>query len=244
MRTWSFVKGHGTRNDFVVLKDRSAMMRLTQADVRFLCDRRGGIGGDGVLRAVKAVWPADRPLFCRVPAHDGHPDGLSGDNILAIAGMLGELGVDMIDVAASNVSPDCRVVTAADMQRVSTEIRETLGIATTTAGGGDPDQANDLLDGGKLDLVAVGRPLLTNPYWLLSHADGEQREMPRLREDAAGHFALDHDDELRRLVRRFEEVANDRAAGEVRQVADTAVRRPRPHQLRGVDDASVALHDL
>lgn len=67
MRTWSFVKGHGTRNDFVVLKDRSAMMRLTKADVRFLCDRRGGIGGDGVLRAVKAEhvpeWTGDPDLW-------------------------------------------------------------------------------------------------------------------------------------------------------------------------------------
>jgi diaminopimelate epimerase len=67
MRTWSFVKGHGTRNDFVVLKDRSAMMRLTDADVRYLCDRRGGVGGDGLLRAVKAEhiaeWDGDPDLW-------------------------------------------------------------------------------------------------------------------------------------------------------------------------------------
>ena len=64
MRTWSFVKGHGTRNDFVVLKDRSAMMRLTKADVRFLCDRRGGIGGDGLLRVTKGG---------SIPGWDGDP---------------------------------------------------------------------------------------------------------------------------------------------------------------------------
>lgn len=52
MRRWSFTKGHGTENDFVVLLDRDDTLDLTPAVVRFLCDRRAGIGGDGVLRAV------------------------------------------------------------------------------------------------------------------------------------------------------------------------------------------------
>jgi diaminopimelate epimerase len=52
MRRWSFTKGHGTENDFVVLLDRDDILDLTPAVVRFLCDRRAGIGGDGVLRAV------------------------------------------------------------------------------------------------------------------------------------------------------------------------------------------------
>ena len=55
MRTWSFAKGHGTLNDFVLVKDRSGMLHFTAEDVRFLCDRRAGIGADGFIRAVKAV---------------------------------------------------------------------------------------------------------------------------------------------------------------------------------------------
>ena len=47
-----FVKGHGTKNDFVVLLDPSAELDLTPARVRALCDRRRGLGADGVLRAV------------------------------------------------------------------------------------------------------------------------------------------------------------------------------------------------
>ncbi|MER8843685.1 NADH:flavin oxidoreductase/NADH oxidase [Mesorhizobium australicum] len=126
-----------------------------------------------VIAAVRAVWPPDKPLFCRLPAEDGHPDGLALDEVIEVAAVLGKLGVDMIDVAASNVSPECRIVTSGDMQRVSTLIRKKAGLATTTAG--DPNQAQDLLDSGTLDLIAVGRPLLTNPYWLLAHADDEQR---------------------------------------------------------------------
>ena len=43
-----FVKGHGTENDFVLLPDSD--VPLTAELVRGLCDRRAGIGGDGVLR--------------------------------------------------------------------------------------------------------------------------------------------------------------------------------------------------
>lgn len=48
-----FFKGHGTGNDFVVLPDPDGALDLTPDLVRALCDRRFGIGGDGVLRAVR-----------------------------------------------------------------------------------------------------------------------------------------------------------------------------------------------
>ena len=49
MRELSFVKGHGTLNDFVVLSDPDRSLGLTDEEIRFLCDRRAGIGADGVL---------------------------------------------------------------------------------------------------------------------------------------------------------------------------------------------------
>jgi len=49
-----FTKGHGTHNDFVLLFDEHGKLDLTPDLVRFLCDRRGGIGGDGVIRAVRS----------------------------------------------------------------------------------------------------------------------------------------------------------------------------------------------
>jgi diaminopimelate epimerase len=56
-----FVKGHGTGNDFVVLPDPDGALDLTPALVAALCDRRRGIGGDGVLRVVRSAASPDAP---------------------------------------------------------------------------------------------------------------------------------------------------------------------------------------
>lgn len=49
----AFVKGHGTRNDFVLLPDPDGQRALTAELAIALCDRRGGVGADGVLRVVR-----------------------------------------------------------------------------------------------------------------------------------------------------------------------------------------------
>ncbi len=59
------LKGHGTENDFVVLPDPDGSVwpehRLDGALVRRLCERRAGLGGDGVLRVVRSVHVPDAP---------------------------------------------------------------------------------------------------------------------------------------------------------------------------------------
>lgn len=55
--TLPFLKGHGTLNDFVILPDDRADLDLDDVLVRALCDRRAGIGADGVLRiALAGAW--------------------------------------------------------------------------------------------------------------------------------------------------------------------------------------------
>ncbi|MGL6236460.1 MAG: diaminopimelate epimerase [Segniliparus sp.] len=49
-----FAKGHGTQNDFVLLADPDAELSLSAERVARICDRRAGIGGDGLLRAARA----------------------------------------------------------------------------------------------------------------------------------------------------------------------------------------------
>ena len=50
----AFLKGHGTQNDFIVLLDPDAKFGLSERQAWALCDRRQGLGADGVLRAVPA----------------------------------------------------------------------------------------------------------------------------------------------------------------------------------------------
>lgn len=56
-----FLKGHGTENDFVLLPDPTGAVDLTPSRVRVLCDRRGGLGADGVLRVVPGALVSDPP---------------------------------------------------------------------------------------------------------------------------------------------------------------------------------------
>lgn len=53
-QTIAFTKGHGTGNDFVIVPDPEGALDLTDDQVAVLCDRRFGIGGDGILRVVRS----------------------------------------------------------------------------------------------------------------------------------------------------------------------------------------------
>lgn len=48
-----FVKGHGTENDFIIIPDANGVIDLSDSRVRALCDRRAGLGADGVIRVVR-----------------------------------------------------------------------------------------------------------------------------------------------------------------------------------------------
>ncbi len=69
-----FTKGHGTQNDFVVLPDLPAQLDLTPAEVAALCDRRRGLGADGVLRVTLAAAALEAGVLARLP------DGVADDD--------------------------------------------------------------------------------------------------------------------------------------------------------------------
>jgi diaminopimelate epimerase len=62
-----FAKGHGTQNDFVLLSDPDASLTLAPAAVVALCDRRQGLGADGVLRVTRAAAAQAAGVFERLP---------------------------------------------------------------------------------------------------------------------------------------------------------------------------------
>jgi diaminopimelate epimerase len=97
-----FLKAHGTENDFVLLPDLDATLDLTEARVRALCDRRAGIGADGVLRIVptRALDPADRPAdiaddvwFMDYRNGDGSVAEMCGNGVRVFARYLVDTGL-------------------------------------------------------------------------------------------------------------------------------------------------------
>ena len=98
MRRWSFSKGHGTGNDFVVLLDPDGALDVGPAEVRFLCDRRRGLGGDGLLRAVRArhvpEWRGDGSLwFMDYRNADGSVAEMCGNGVRVFVRFLLEQGL-------------------------------------------------------------------------------------------------------------------------------------------------------
>jgi diaminopimelate epimerase len=87
-----FVKGHGTRNDFVVLPDLDDVLQLSDADVRAICDRRSGIGADGVLRVVR-TGDGDAPWFMDYRNADGSVAEMCGNGIRVFGRYLVDAGL-------------------------------------------------------------------------------------------------------------------------------------------------------
>ncbi|EUA00286.1 diaminopimelate epimerase family protein [Mycobacterium kansasii 824] len=69
-----FAKGHGTENDFVLLPDIKAQLSLGTAQIAALCDRRRGLGADGVLRVTTAEAAAAAGVLDRLPDGVGAAD--------------------------------------------------------------------------------------------------------------------------------------------------------------------------
>lgn len=82
-----FAKGHGTQNDFVVLHDPDVKIELLRPRVAALCDRRRGLGADGVLRVARAGALRDVGVLDRFPAgvsaDDWFMDYRNGDGSIA-----------------------------------------------------------------------------------------------------------------------------------------------------------------
>lgn len=92
---YPFLKGHGTHNDFVLLPDHDGTLHgeLAAERVRALCDRRGGIGGDGVLRVVREGEGADGRWFMDYRNADGSIAEMCGNGVRVFARHLADAGL-------------------------------------------------------------------------------------------------------------------------------------------------------
>ncbi|MDB5363486.1 MAG: NADH:flavin oxidoreductase/NADH oxidase [Rhodospirillales bacterium] len=147
-----------------------------------------------VFGAMRAAWPAAKPMSVRISATDWVPGGVDPAEAVEIARAFQAAGADLIDVSAGQTSPDAKPVYGRMFQTpFADRIRNEVGIATMAVGNiTEADQANSILAAGRADLVALARPHLADPHWTLHAAaaaghEGQAWPKPYL----PGKFQLD-----------------------------------------------------
>ncbi|WP_322092485.1 bifunctional salicylyl-CoA 5-hydroxylase/oxidoreductase [Paraburkholderia bannensis] len=125
-----------------------------------------------VFKAMRAVWPEDKPISVRISAHDWVEGGVTPDDAVEIARAFKAAGADMIDVSSGQVSKDEKPVFGRMFQTpFADRIRNEAGIATIAVGAiSEADHVNGIIAAGRADLCAVARPHLANPAWTLNEA--------------------------------------------------------------------------
>ncbi|MGC2655034.1 MAG: diaminopimelate epimerase [Mycobacterium sp.] len=149
-----FAKGHGTQNDFVLLRDLDATLALTPAAVSALCDRRRGLGADGVLRVTTAGAALAAGVLDRLPEGvdsgdwymdyrnaDGSIAQMCGNGVRVFAHYLRASGLEPRDefVVGSLAGP--RPVTIHRVDHVNADVTVDMGKANRLGSGGEAFEA-------------------------------------------------------------------------------------------------------
>ncbi|NEX91443.1 bifunctional salicylyl-CoA 5-hydroxylase/oxidoreductase [Caulobacter sp. 17J65-9] len=125
-----------------------------------------------VFEAMRAVWPADKPMSVRVSATDWVDEGLTNEDSVAIAKAFAEAGADLIDVSCGQTWPEAKPVYGRMFQTpFADRIRNEGGVRTMAVGNiFEADHVNSILAAGRADLCALARPHLADPAWSLRAA--------------------------------------------------------------------------
>jgi anthraniloyl-CoA monooxygenase len=125
-----------------------------------------------VFRAIRAAWPAEKPMSVRISTTDWHEGGNTPDDAAIFAQMFKDAGADMIDCSSGQVVNDDHPVYGRLWQTpMSDKIRNEIDVATIAVGAiSEADHANSIIAAGRADLCAVARPQLADPSFVLHEA--------------------------------------------------------------------------
>jgi anthraniloyl-CoA monooxygenase len=125
-----------------------------------------------VFTAMRAAWPAHKPMSVRISATDWAAGGITGDDAVAVARAFGEAGVDLVDVSTGQTVRDAQPIYGRMFQTpFSDQVRNEARVATMCVGNiTTADQVNTILAAGRADLVALGRPHLVDPSFAMRAA--------------------------------------------------------------------------
>ncbi len=126
---------------------------------------------------IRENWPENKPVFTRISSVDGVDGGWTLEDSVTLSKELKKRGVDVIDCSSGGISGSA---TAAKIKRgpgfqvpFSEKIKIQADISTMTVGLiTEPHHAEEILQSGKADIIAIGREALYNPNWAL-HSEVE-----------------------------------------------------------------------
>ncbi len=122
-----------------------------------------------IFDAVRAVWPAAKPLGVRISASDWVEGGWDVDQSIVLAGELKARGCNWLDCSSGGVAPALQKITLGPGYQVpfADAIRKAVPGLPIMAVGliTDPHQAEEIIASGRADMVALARGLLYNPRW-------------------------------------------------------------------------------
>jgi 2,4-dienoyl-CoA reductase-like NADH-dependent reductase (Old Yellow Enzyme family) len=138
-------------------------------------DRYGGSFANRIrfitetLAGIREVWPQDLPLAVRlgVIEYDGHDEETLLESI-ELAKILKDMGVDLLDVSMgfSTTTPKVPWGVPVFLTPIAQRFRKEVGLPVTASWGIDtPELAEKAIAQGQLDLVSIGKAMLSNPHW-------------------------------------------------------------------------------
>jgi diaminopimelate epimerase len=225
-RDLNFTKGQGTGNDFVLFADPDGELPLTPAQIRAVCDRRFGVGADGIIRAVRSSRLPDGAAalaeddgaewFMDYWNADGSPSEMCGNGIRVYTRFL--IDHDLVSLAEGDTLAIGTRGGVRDVQRNLTGFQVDLG--------------RWKLDGGeplvRVKNLQVARPGLGinvgNPHVVVALADDDELEsadlgfIPLLDPEAVGgvnvELVVPHDPLVMDGVGRIRMRVHERGSGE------------------------------
>lgn len=129
---------------------------------------------------VRQIWPEHLPLAVRLSCTDWVENGWNLADSIQLASRLKEIGVDLVDCSSGgNIVTPPGVTGPGYQVPFAQAIRREVGIPTAAVGLiTTPQQAEEIIQAEKADLVLVGRASLRNPYWPLKAARELQQPNP------------------------------------------------------------------
>lgn len=135
-----------------------------------------------IIDRVKTVWPAEYPLFVRISATDWVEGGWTANDSVALASVLKEKGIDVVDCSSGGNVPHAQIpVSPGYHVPFAEKVRREAGIATAAVGLiTSAEQAEAILTSGQADLILMAREFLRDPYFPLhaAYALGEDVAWP------------------------------------------------------------------